>query len=105
MNARIALFLASALVTGCGGGGSESATGVPSRFLYVSAYEGPNTFSAAIYGFAVNTGGELSPVPGMPAPTSNGGGPIAITRDSKVLYTISVDGLELLASQINTDGS
>jgi len=42
-------------------------------------------------------------VPGSPAPTSDGGWPIAITRDSKVLYTTTFDGL--LAFQINADGS
>lgn len=65
---------------------------VPSRFLYASAYAGPNTFPASIYGFAVYTDGALSPVPGSPVPTSNGGGPIAITRDSKLLYTTNFFG-------------
>jgi 6-phosphogluconolactonase (cycloisomerase 2 family) len=73
------------------------------KFLYASAYAGPNTFPAAIYGFAVNSSGALSPVPGSPAPTADGGGPIAVTRDSKVLYTTTSGGL--LASQINADGS
>ena len=103
---RIAKFIAvGALLclVGCGGGGSDGTPAVPSRFLYASAYAGPNTFSAAIYGFAVDASGALSPVPGSPAPTSDGGGPIAIARDSKVLYTTTFDGLS--AFQINADGS
>ena len=104
MNARIVLVLAFALTPGCGGGGNDSTPAVPSRFLYASAYAGPNTFPAAIYGLAVNTGGALNPGPGSPASTSDGGGPIAITRDSKVLYTTTNNG-PLLAWEINADGS
>jgi 6-phosphogluconolactonase len=100
MHGWIALIFAFALVGGCGGGGTPA---VPSRFLYASAYAGPNEFFASIYGLAVYTGGALSSVPGSPAPTSDGGGPIAITRDSKVLYT--ANGGLLLAFQINADGS
>jgi 6-phosphogluconolactonase (cycloisomerase 2 family) len=75
------------------------------KFIYVSASAGPNTFPAAIYGFAVNSSGALSPVPGSPAPTADGGGPIAITRDSKLLYTTSTGTGELFAFPINADGS
>ena len=103
MRAWIVLIFAFALIAGCGGGGSDGTPAVPSRFLYASAYAGPNKFPASIYGFAVYTGGALSPVPGSPAPTSDGGGPIAITRDSKVLYTTNFT--RLLAFQINADGS
>lgn len=114
MHAWIVLILAFALVAGCGGGGSSGPPPVPSWFLYASAYAGPNTFPASIYGLGVYTGGALSPVPGSPAATSEGGGPIAITRDSKLLYTSSQvslisltggDSLGLLAFQINADGS
>ena len=83
---------------GRGGGRCDGIPAVPSRFLYASAYAGPNTFPASIYGFAVSTGGALSPVPGSPAPTSDGSGPIAITRDSKVLYTTTFDGCWLSRS-------
>ena len=102
MRAWIVLIFASVLVAGCGGGSGEP-PGVPSRFLYASAYAGPNTFSASIDGFAVYNDGALSPVPGQSAETADGGGPIAVTRDSKVLYTADSNGL--LASQINADGS
>src|SRR5262252_4829268 len=78
---------------------------VTTKFLYASAYAGPNTNPAAIFGFAVYTGGALSPVPGSPAETSDGGGPIAITRDSKLLYTTQVVPWGMYALQIHADGS
>src|SRR6266853_1436767 len=109
MNARIVLIFAFALIAGCGGGGSDGTPAAPSRFLYASAHGGPNTFPAAIYGLAVYPDGALSLVPGSPAPTRDGGGPIVITRDSKVLYTTNFNGPanldELLAFQIHADGS
>jgi DNA-binding beta-propeller fold protein YncE len=109
MLARTVLVLAFAFIAGCGGGGGDGTPPVPSRFLYASAYAGPNTFPGAIYGFAVYPNGALSPVPGPPAPTANGGGPIAITRDSKLLYTTmapfaAMSG-ELLPILIHADGS
>jgi 6-phosphogluconolactonase (cycloisomerase 2 family) len=69
----------------------------------VSAFAGPNNFPANIYGYGVDSGGKLSAVPGSPAVTSDGGGPIAITRDSKLLYTTQFN--ELLPFVINADGS
>src|SRR5262244_3872865 len=103
MNARTVLILAFTLLAGCGGGGSDGPPGAPTRFLYASAYGGPNTFPAAIYGFAVYADGTLSLLPGSPAATADGGGPIAITRDSKLLYTTSFGGLA--GYQIGADGS
>jgi 6-phosphogluconolactonase len=100
MLARILLIFAFSLVAGCGGTGTP---GVPVRFLYASASAGPNEFFAAIYGFAVYSDGTLSPVPGATAPTSDGGGPVAITRDSKVLYT--TNGNQLSGFQIQADGT
>jgi len=91
-------------LAGCGGGSSSGSHGVSSGFLYAAAAGGPNTFTASIYGFAVFPDGSLESVPGLPAPAENGGGPIAITRDSKLLY--SPDGyLNVNAFQINADGS
>ena len=104
MNGRIVGILAFALITGCGDGGSGGTPAGPSRFLYASANQGPNEFIAGIYGFSVDPGGALSPVPGSPGQTSDGGGPIAITRDSKFLYTTYYSN-ELVASQIHADGS
>lgn len=111
MNARIVPILAFGLIAGCGGGGSDDTPGVPSKFLYASAFGGPNLFPGNIYGFAVDPGGSLTLVPGQPAPTGDGWGgpPMAITRDSKMLYTIHVLGADssdgVLAFQINADGS
>jgi len=92
MPAWIVPIFAFAFLAGCSGGGSNGYPPVPSGFLYASALAGPNTFPANIYGFAVYPGGALTPVPGSPAPTSDGGGPIAITRDSKLLYTTNFFG-------------
>jgi len=105
MHAWILLVFAFTLVAGCGGGGSDGTPAAPSKYLYASAYAGPNTNPAAIFGFAVYTGGALSPVPGSPAETSDGGGPIAITRDSKLLYTTQVVPWGMYALQIHADGS
>jgi len=103
MRVRIFSTIALAFITGCGGGDHGGPPGTPTRFLYASAYSGPNDFAAAIYGFAVFPGGLLSPV-GSAAPTANGGGPIAITRDSKLLYTTTGSN-GLSGSQIQADGS
>jgi 6-phosphogluconolactonase (cycloisomerase 2 family) len=103
MKARMVLTLASALLAGSCGGGSDGPHGTPAGFLYAAAYAGPNTFPAAIYGFAVYPGGALSPVPGSPAPTSDGGAPLAITRDSKLLYT--TNSHEVTGFDIGADGS
>src|ERR1700729_3289171 len=89
MSTRIVGICALALVAGCGGGGSESGTGeTPSKYLYVNAIYGPNTFPGTTYGFVVNPGATLSPIPGVtPIPEGqNGGGPLVVTRDSKLLY-------------------
>ena len=113
MKARIVLILAIALVAGCGGGGSNGTPAVPSRFLYASAYGGPNTVPSGISGFAVYPGGALGLAPGSGSLYTGDGGakPIAITRDSKLLYAAFAylgaagGGSDLLALQINADGS
>ena len=76
MNARIILIPAFALIAACGGGGGSSSgpPPVPSGFLYVNAYGGPNTVPTAIYGLTVYSNGTLSLVPGTPAPAEDGGG-------------------------------
>lgn len=113
MYAWIVLIFAFGLVAGCGGGGSGGGSGgTPpgAKFLYASAYGPPNLVPGSIYGFAVDPGGALTPVPGAFADTGEdwGGTPMAITRDSKLLYTlhtINISSYELLAFQINADGS
>jgi len=87
-------ILAFALLAGCGGGGSGGAPETPSKFLYAGVVGGPNTFQTYVWGFAVGPGGTLSPVPGSPAPTSDGGGPIAIAR---------ADGIRGTAPEENDD--
>lgn len=88
MNARIVWILAFAFIAGCGEGGGGGSSGTPSRFLYASAYGGPNSFATDIYGFGVNSGGGLSAVPGSPAPGANDGsiGRFTIVHDSKFLF-------------------
>jgi 6-phosphogluconolactonase len=104
MNARSVLIWAFAVITGCG---SSSVPSVPIRFLYVSTYNGGTNFNpGGIYAFGVDAAGRLSPVSGSPfSPTASGS--IAISRDSKFLYT--VDGRESMAQlwafTINSDGS
>jgi 6-phosphogluconolactonase len=105
MNARIVLICVFAVLASCGGGSSGGPPGVSSGFLYVNVSGGPNTFPTDIEGFAVSTSGALSPVPGSEVFVGFfGGGPIAITRDSRLLYTVSSTG-QVSALQINADGS
>jgi Lactonase, 7-bladed beta-propeller len=102
---RIAWIIAFAFMAGCGGGGSGGSAQTPSAFMYVNADEGPNSFYTETYGFTVFSGGTLQPLTGfspIPSPLP-GGGPLAITFDSKLLYTINTN--ELTAFQINPDGS
>jgi 6-phosphogluconolactonase (cycloisomerase 2 family) len=106
MNARIVLTLAFALIAGCGGGGGDGGgkPEVPTGFLYVTAVAGPNALLSDIYGLATHTSGRLSLVPGSPAGAQDGGGgPIAISHDSKLLFTPNI--YALMAFQINADGS
>lgn len=105
MSARIVQILAFTLIAGCGGGGSGGPSGMPSKFLYANASGGPNTFPTNTYGFAVYSSGALSQISGfLPVPAQDyGGGPLVITRDSKLLYTPYFSKLE--AFQINPNGS
>ena len=103
---RIAEFIAVGVLLcliGCGGGGSDSTSAAPSRFLYASGVGGPNANPAAIYGFAVYPGGAISSIASSGTATDFGGGPITITRDSKLLYTTYADTVK--ASEIHPDGS
>jgi 6-phosphogluconolactonase (cycloisomerase 2 family) len=93
---------------------------VSSRFLYASgcSWNGPMAnpyFTGGIYGFSVDlVTGVLNPVPGSPfAPTAAcslysitlaNAAPIAVTHDSKFLYSVDSAG-KLLAFLIQSDGS
>jgi 6-phosphogluconolactonase (cycloisomerase 2 family) len=106
MNIRIIRFLILVLLGSCGGG--DTPAGPPSRFLFAYAVNGGDADvpTGGIYSFGVYPGGVLSIVSGSPTPTGQAlqNTPIAITRDSKALYSGN-DSLELLAFQINADGS
>jgi 6-phosphogluconolactonase (cycloisomerase 2 family) len=106
---RIAKFIAIGAVVcvaACGGGGGGSQPSVPLRFLYASAYtENGGVFSGAIYAFSVDSTGAITAVAGSPfAPTTNGA-PIAISRDSKFLYSVDSATGKLSAFVIGSDGS
>ncbi len=104
---------AATFVGGCGGGGGGGGSGsggpppAASQFLYASVYtENAGVLtSAGIYAFSVaSASGALDAVPGSPFAPNAGGGPIAITRDSKFLYSVDASG-KLLAFMIQKDGS
>src|SRR6267142_1807993 len=109
MNARIVLICAFAVIAGCGGGGSDGPPPVPSRFLYATAYsqDSNGILSGGIYAFGVEAGGALIPVSGSPFAATSGSAPfvIAITRDSKYLYSVDAVTGKLLAFLIHSDGS
>jgi 6-phosphogluconolactonase len=103
------VILHLAAVTGLGacGGGSGGPPPVASQFLYASVYiENAGVLtSAGIYVFSVGSAsGALSAVTGSPFAPTAGGGPIAITRDSRFLYSVDASG-KLLAFMIQRDGS
>src|SRR5262249_42118103 len=105
MKTRSVLILALAFIAGCGGGGGGGPPPWLSRFVYGNASGAPNTVPTDIYGFAVYSNGELTQVPGFPAPAQDGGGgPLAISHDSKLLYTTQLINL-VVAFQINAEGS
>lgn len=103
---RCSLASTLMLVAGaCSGDGGGSEPSVPLRFLYASAYsENAGVFSGAIYAFSVDSNGAITPVAGSPfAPTTNGA-PIAITRDSKFLYSVDSATGKLSAFAIQSNG-
>ena len=108
MNTRMSRILAFVLLAGCGGGGGGGAAPappeMPSRLLYVNADAGPNAAYTQTYGMAVYPSGAISPLPGFSpaAALDGGGGPLVITRDSKLLYTTGIN--QIAAFQINPDG-
>jgi 6-phosphogluconolactonase len=96
------------LMVGCGGGGGGGSgppvPSSPTHFLYASTYNQSSNETAGIYAFGVDAGGTLTPVSGSPfSPTS--GGSIAISRDSKFLYTVDGPTGTITAFSINSNGS
>jgi 6-phosphogluconolactonase (cycloisomerase 2 family) len=109
MNARVLRVLGLlALLSGCGGGGSSGPPATPAKFMYATASQGPNSFEAYTYGFAVYTNGALAALSGFsPVYAGDYGGlPVVITHDSKLLYAPNNDETANFAAfNINADGS
>ena len=104
MNVRVLRLLVFLLIAGCGGGGTNAPSGPPARFLYVNGSGGPNTFPTYTFPFAIYANGAVSSLGSSFFEYQTwGGGPFAITRDSKLLY--AADGLKLQAFQLHSDGS
>ena len=103
-----------ALAHGCGGGGGGSKPGppgLPSRFLYASAYQetipGSGKFTGGIYAYKFDpANGGITVVAGSPFATDTVGAPVAINRDARFLYSINfaTDG-SIAAFSIQVDGS
>ena len=112
-----ALCLAAALAACGGGGGGGSGSGggtlgatAPTRFLYASAQ--PSGLTSAnfggVYAFRFDTGtGRLTPVSNSAFAPETIGAPIAISHDSKFLYSIDLlmNDQALTAYAIQPDGS
>lgn len=90
-------------------GGNGSAPEVPVRFLYETAYshDTNGVFSGGIYAFGVAADGVLLPVSGSPFGALTGSTPftVAITRDSKYLYSSDSITGALSAFRIQPDGA
>jgi len=103
-----------ALTPGCGGGGgggNPGPPGLPSRFLYASAYQetspGSGKFTGGIYAYKFDpASGGITVVAGSPFATDTVGAPVAINRDARFLYSINfaTDG-SIAAFSIQVDGS
>jgi 6-phosphogluconolactonase (cycloisomerase 2 family) len=108
MSTRVLRVLVLALLASCGGGGSSGPPPALSKFMYATAFQGPNFSNAYTYGFGVYTNGALSALPGFaPVPAGDYGGlPVVITHDSKLLYAPNNDETANIAAfNINADGS
>lgn len=102
------------LSPGCGSGGGRSIgnpSGLPSRFLYASAFQetspGSGKFTGGIYAYRFDpaTGG-LRAVAGSPFATDTIGAPLVISRDARFLYSINfATDYSIAAFSIQVDGS
>jgi 6-phosphogluconolactonase (cycloisomerase 2 family) len=105
------------LLGGCGGGGSTAPSpgGQTSRYLYVSAYQfpSPDAVTGEIYGYKFDTGGGgLTAVVGSPFAANTSGAPIAISRDSRFVYSSNYlysnnqfTNTSLIALSVQADGT
>ena len=102
-----------ALSAGCGGGGGGNAgpSGLPSRFLYASAFQetspGSGKFTGGIYAYQFDpSSGGITAVTGSPFATDTIGAPVALSGDGRFLYSINfaTDG-SIAAFSIEVDGS
>jgi 6-phosphogluconolactonase (cycloisomerase 2 family) len=112
LSTRIVGIFALTIVASCGGSGSGGSAGgsggAPSKYLYADATYGPNTFPAFTYGFVVNPGPTLSPIPGFTRISEGqyGGAPLVVTPDSKLFYAGVGDPFGgISAYLINPDGT
>jgi 6-phosphogluconolactonase (cycloisomerase 2 family) len=107
----------SASLAACGGGGGgatgSTSTGTlgasaPTRFLYASTYPTASALSfGGIYGFRFDTGtGKLTTVSSAAFANETIGAPIALSRDSKYLYSIDLltDPKALAVYAVQPDG-
>jgi len=102
-----------ALSAGCGGGGGGNAgpSGLPSRFLYASAFQetspGSGKFTGGIYAYQFDpSSGGITAVTGSPFATDTIGAPVALSGDGRFLYSINfaTDG-SIAAFSIEVDGA
>jgi lactonase family protein with 7-bladed beta-propeller len=102
-----------ALSAGCGGGGGGNAgpSGLPSRFLYASAFQetspGSGKFTGGIYAYQFDpSSGGITAVAGSPFATDTIGAPVALSGHGRFLYSINfaTDG-SIAAFSIQVDGS
>jgi 6-phosphogluconolactonase len=104
-----------ALTTGCGGGGggggNPGPSGLPSRFLYASAYQetspGSGKFTGGIYAYQFDpASGGITVVAGSPFATDTIGAPVALSRDARFVYSINyATDSSLAASSIQANGA
>ncbi len=103
-----------AFTPGCGGGGgggNPGPPGLPSRFLYASAFQetspGSGKFTGGIYAYQFDpSSGGITAVAGSPFATDTIGAPVALSGDGRFLYSINfaTDG-SIAAFSIEVDGS
>ena len=99
-------------LTACSGGGGSNPgpPGLPSRFLYASAYQetspGSGKFNGGIYAYKFDpASGGITIVAGSPFATDTVGAPVTINRNAKFLYSVNFADSSIVALSIQADGS